>query len=198
MPGLFSAYFNTTILYTKYHLFRSKFLPLLSAPLAGVEIGFGEGFYLWELYNHVPGISFTGFDISEHAIAFASMLFEYADIPASNYRLALGDINDRLPVEDESFDFGILAEVIEHIENPQKGLLEMARILKPGACLYLSTVKDSNHMDHITNFESPEAVESLLNDSGFTVADKCIYRIQDDFPDTKDISVGLAFVAKKR
>lgn len=198
MPGLFWAYGFTTILYTKYHLFKTKFLPLVNAGFCGVEVGFGEGFYLWELHNQIPGAKFTGFDLSEHAKIFATRLFNLANIPAANYELLFSDITAGMPAANGSYDFGILAEVIEHIQEPRQGVGELARLLKPGAPFYLTTVIDSNHMDHITNFDSPETVEKMLAAAGFAVIDRSVYRIQDDFPNTKDISVGLAFVCRKK
>ena len=197
MPGLFLAYGSTTILYSKYNLFRNKFLPLLNVGSVGVEVGFGEGFYLWELFSNAPALKFDGYDISEHAITFATKLFGHAGIPEDNYRLALGDITQGIDVHGNAYDFGIIAEVIEHIQDPKKCVQEIARIIKTGGYLYLSTVKDSNHMDHITNFKSTEDVEGILRNCGFDVLDKSIYRIQDDFPKTKDISIGLSYVCRK-
>jgi len=195
MPGLFLAYANTTILYTKYNLFKNAFLPRLNSQNKGIEVGFGEGFYLWELSNHIPGIDFVGYDISSHAITFASKLFDQTDMSSA---LLLGDITKGISDEDSSYDFGILAEVIEHVESPEKCIAEMSRLIKAKGFLYLTTVIDSNHMDHITNFESPEVVESMICDAGFSLHDKSIYHIQDDFPKSKDISIGLAYVCEKK
>jgi len=200
MPGLFLAYANTTILYTKYNLFRNKFLPLISSASngIGIEVGFGEGFYLWELNHHAPHLRFDGFDISEHAVAFASSLFDYANMQRDRYRLQIGDITSGIPASVGDYDFGILAEVIEHIPNPEQSITEMARLIRPGGYLYLTSVIDSNHMDHITNFESPDIVESMIKIAGFNILHESTYRIQDDFKKSKDISVGLAFVCKRR
>ena len=52
-------------------------------------------------------------------------------------------------------------------------------------------------MDHITNFPSSEYVEEMIEKAGFKVIAKSIQRNQDDFPDSKDISVGLAYVCRK-
>ncbi|MCL1864056.1 MAG: class I SAM-dependent methyltransferase [Defluviitaleaceae bacterium] len=198
MPGLLLAYASTSILYTKYHLFKTRFIPLINNCLAygGVEVGFGEGFYLWELSNNIPNVKFSGFDISEHAVNFAFNLLSCNNIPKKNYQLQTGDIMTGLPVPDSFYSFGILAEVIEHVENPQNAIKEMHRIIKDGGYLFITTVMDSNHMDHITNFETPEAIDRMLEAAGFSVIDKSIYRIQDDFPKTKDISVGLAYVCR--
>jgi SAM-dependent methyltransferase len=49
------------------------------------------------------------------------------------------DLLKRLPYEDASFDVVLLVEVIEHLENHRVALGELARILKPGGVLILTT-----------------------------------------------------------
>lgn len=195
MPGLLLAYSNTTILYTKYHLFRNVFLPLLSSDSTGLEVGFGEGFYLWELHKRIPGIKLCGVDISEHAVEFADRLLKKAKVGDAN--LSVGNISEGLNFSSQCWDYGILAEVIEHVDNPRRAVRELGRVIKQGGHMFLSTVKDSNHMDHITNFTSSDEVENLVINEGFRLVDRSIYCIRDDFPDSKDISVGMAFVWEK-
>jgi SAM-dependent methyltransferase len=49
------------------------------------------------------------------------------------------DLLQRLPYDDASFDVVLLVEVIEHLENHRIALSELARILKPGGVLILTT-----------------------------------------------------------
>jgi methionine biosynthesis protein MetW len=46
---------------------------------------------------------------------------------------------DSLPYEDGSFDAALCLEVIEHVLDPPRLVRELARILRPGGRLYLST-----------------------------------------------------------
>ena len=50
----------------------------------------------------------------------------------------VGDIHD-LPFEDESFDFVLCTEVLEHVEDPQKAITELYRVLRPGGRCVLTT-----------------------------------------------------------
>lgn len=43
-----------------------------------------------------------------------------------------------LPFSDNSFDFVISSEVIEHTEGPEKAVHEMARVLKPGGIMIVT------------------------------------------------------------
>ena len=197
MPGLLLSYAYTTILYEKNHLFLNVFLPQIHGKYKGVEVGFGEGFYLWELLDNKKEIEMAGYDISPYALEFARSFLSKAGIESDRYALDRGNVFEGIPVDSNSMDFAVFAEVIEHIPNPEIGLHEVVRMLRVGGILYLTTVIDSNHMDHISNFESPEVVERMLAEEGMTIIDKNIYHMKDDFPDSADISVGLAFVAKK-
>ena len=49
------------------------------------------------------------------------------------------DLRERLPYDDASFDVVLLIEVIEHLSDHQAALGELARILKPGGSLILTT-----------------------------------------------------------
>ena len=49
------------------------------------------------------------------------------------------DLRQRLPYDDSSFDVVLLVEVIEHLSDHQAAIGELARILKPGGCLILTT-----------------------------------------------------------
>jgi len=49
------------------------------------------------------------------------------------------DLLKRLPYDDASFDVVLLVEVIEHLENHRIALGELARILRPGGVLILTT-----------------------------------------------------------
>ena len=49
------------------------------------------------------------------------------------------DLREPLPYDDASFDVVLLVEVVEHLSDHQAALGELARILKPGGALILTT-----------------------------------------------------------
>jgi ubiquinone/menaquinone biosynthesis C-methylase UbiE len=49
-----------------------------------------------------------------------------------------GNLDERLPYEDEFFDYVVCVEGLEHIENPANAIREFARILKPNGSLIVS------------------------------------------------------------
>ena len=198
MPGLLLSYAYTTILCEKNHLFINDFLPLIHNGSQGVEIGFGEGFYLWEVLKRYSKVTVSGFDISPYAIQFASKVLAVSGISPRRYHLQCGNVLEGIRQPSQTADFAVLAEVIEHIPNPEIGIRETVRLLKRGGVLYLTTVVNSNHMDHISNFTDPSVVEDMLRNAGLAITADKIYHMTDDFADSQDISIGLAYVAVKK
>jgi ubiquinone/menaquinone biosynthesis C-methylase UbiE len=197
LPGLFVAYGFTSLLHEKYRFCERSFIRHLDRNQQGIEIGFGDGFYLWTILKRIPGIKVSGLDISQSALDFTAKLLSASGFPADRFDLRLGNVCERLSIEDASQDWCILTEVIEHVADPVFSMGEIVRIMKPGGVFFISTVMDSNHMDHITNFESPEVVKDLLRSSGFAIEDSLEYAVRKEIKDVKDRAVGLAFVCRK-
>jgi len=47
-------------------------------------------------------------------------------------------VGEKLPFQDDEFDFVNMSEVIEHVEDPKKVMSEVYRVLKPGGKVYVS------------------------------------------------------------
>jgi len=87
-----------------------------------LDVGCGEGFTLNKLSENKIGKIYEGIDYSREAIAIGKKLYPNLD-------LKQGDVY-KLPYKDESFDLVICSEVLEHLEEPEKGLRELIRVSK--------------------------------------------------------------------
>jgi len=56
----------------------------------------------------------------------------------NNQEIRRGDLNDKLPFDDCSFDYITCLEGLEHIENPQQAMREFSRLMRPGGHLIVS------------------------------------------------------------
>ncbi|HBR15846.1 MAG TPA: hypothetical protein DD723_09980 [Candidatus Omnitrophica bacterium] len=90
-----------------------------------LDLGCASGHYSLELAK--LGFSVTATDVTNR--------FLYSD----KIKFVQFDSNKPLPFENESFDYVLLAEVIEHLKAPFAAILEINRILKSRGKLFLST-----------------------------------------------------------
>ncbi len=90
------------------------------------DVGCGSG-GLWPLvrerFSRCVGIDVVHYDGSPADIEFRALDLE----------------SGRLPLDDASVDAAVAVEVVEHVENPRALVREMARIVKPGGVVLLTT-----------------------------------------------------------
>lgn len=104
---------------------------------------------------------------------------EYAESTAAIARRALGTRADiriasatAIPYPDKSFDLALCIEVLEHIEDDEKAMSEIARIVRPGGKLVLSLPYRYwfkpyfNLMGHYRHYRR-EDVDAMLLRHGF-------------------------------
>lgn len=137
-----------------------------------LEIGFGNGKLLPLLLNRVPNGQVTGLDISEDMISAAK---DHNDryIRAGTLEILYGSVS-AIPCADATFDAVCSMNTLYFWEDPRSDLREVARVMKPGALLYLGIRSRQSMEQHLpfTQFGfhkyEPLEVVALLNQSGFT------------------------------
>lgn len=72
--------------------------------------------------------SYVGVDVLRHAALAADVRFCRADLD-----------REPIPLETGTVDVGVALEVIEHLENPRALVRELARIVRPGGWVVVST-----------------------------------------------------------
>jgi len=142
-----------------------------------VDLGCGDGQWSIEIARHFPKAKLIGVDYNElrlerykHHVPTAEALF--------------GSCLE-VPLEDNSADFLMFHQVLEHIPQPQDALREVRRILKPDGRLLLSVPNEGTWLkqkvqypfierkamkttDHV-NFWTRETLRRLLRANGFRV-----------------------------
>lgn len=125
-------------------------------------------------------LEYTGIDISDVAIAQAAAVYN-----KPNFKFIAMDAQE-LKFPDKYFDTVIAREVIEHLQEPQKCLKEIERVLKPGGVMVLTSPnRDSLHLrvnrmlghgdfmcsiDHIKEFSFREMM-AMIKQAGLYAID---------------------------
>ncbi|MEO6003625.1 MAG: class I SAM-dependent methyltransferase [Opitutus sp.] len=94
-----------------------------------LEVGSGSGRILSSIHQRDPDLELTGIDLSAEQTELAR-----SNHPTITFVCGNGEA---LPFPDNSFDFVIFFDYLEHIERPRQSLVEIVRVLKPGGRLHL-------------------------------------------------------------
>ena len=115
----------------------AKLLSLLETEsLSGkrfLDVGAGEGYLSWQLCDFLEKRGYDG-----PAVISACDLFP-EEFKFDKIECQLADFGERIPLDDESFDYVISMEVIEHVPNQLHLIRELHRLVKPGGKMMLTT-----------------------------------------------------------
>ncbi len=95
-----------------------------------LEVGCGAGRFLRALAGLRPELELVGCDLSRSALARLLAL-------APDVEVRRVESGAPLPAADAEFDAVLALDVLEHLDDPDAALAEMARVLVPGGVLHL-------------------------------------------------------------
>ena len=143
----------------------------VGAPVDLIDVGCGEGHALDALLDLLPE-DVRGCDLRPEAVAFCR-----ERVPAFSFQEASVYA---LPFDDDAADLVICLEVLEHLDDPARGLAELARVARGRVLVsvpwepwfrlgslargkYLATL--GNHPEHVQAW-SPGSFRRFLEGSG--------------------------------
>jgi len=118
---------------------------------AFLDAGCGDGRYLAALAAELPARR-AGVDLSERILETARQRVD-ADFRQASL--------EALPFGDAEFDVVLCSQVIEHVLDADAAVRELARVLRPGGALVISTDNERNYVTKTLNAPRSAAVRAL-------------------------------------
>ncbi len=106
-----------------------SFIPKKGSGQKALDAGCGYGLHSLELQKR---------DFKVYSIDIDKQRIEFLKKETNGLNLSVGNLT-KLPFPKESFDIIICSDVIEHIKGDKKAFSELARVLKKGGMLCLTT-----------------------------------------------------------
>ena len=110
-----------------------------------LDAGCGDGRYIAALGSMARRV--VGVDISERILETARAAAQRAGVEPELVRANL----ESLPLEDDAFDVVLCTQVIEHVLDARAAVAELARVLRPGGTLILSTDNARDTVSRVLN-----------------------------------------------
>jgi ubiquinone/menaquinone biosynthesis C-methylase UbiE len=104
-----------------------------------LDLGCGGGYFSYALAK--IGAEVTSVDYSEQAVNFAQKRY-----PGLNFQV--GTVYDLSNYENDEFDYVVMMDIIEHVNDQQKAVEEARRVLKKGGKIILSTDLKDTYWDN--------------------------------------------------
>jgi SAM-dependent methyltransferase len=147
-----------------YFLSIASMLKKILSPKKVLDLGCAKGF-LVEAFMDLGIDDVWGIDISKYAI--------YNSPKEIRHRLIIGDIEESLPFENQTFDLITAIDLFEHLQYPSNVLLEAQRILKKNGKMFAvicgegspNATKDLSHI----NIQSYDIWKDIIEKNGFSI-----------------------------
>ncbi len=110
-----------------------KKINLVKGPI--LDVGCHSGTFTKKIIDKLKSKEIYGIDISNQAIALAKKRIPYGHFEVADAA--------KLPFKDNFFEAVFCLEVLEHVDNPKKILLEIKRVLKKGGYVIFLVPSDN-------------------------------------------------------
>ncbi len=135
----------------------------LQTARGGEVLNVGSGPFLELEQLPTTGARFTLCDIDPRAIETAKELHG-----SKIARAVVIEPNEPLPLDDGTYDLVVSMDVIEHVPDPMPWVREVARVIKPGGRLFLTT---PNYGFSTLGLLERTALEAIARAQGFSRKD---------------------------
>lgn len=184
-PEIMSYYMNALLVSQvmwKHHFkifmyFQSNIRLLFKnhSKLSILDIGPGHGFFSYLVKKEFPDYKKIDIvDISETSLKMTKKIIGFDGEKINYTNKDIFDYDD-----SNKYDFIVLGEVLEHLDEPKQILIKLSKLLNPGGLLWITTPTNSPALDHVYLFKTKEEILTLVSDSGLETVDSCNFFAED-------------------
>lgn len=158
----------STYLWPNHYLMYDFYLSGL-CKLKGVssclEIGIGHAVYFIESLRQFPKARFKALDISPASFKMAASMiavfvtkaaYEFKEIDIANFN-------------EGSYDYIVMGEMLEHVDNPQALLRKIHSLLNKKGHFYVTTCANAPAVDHVYLYDSVGHIRREIGECGFKI-----------------------------
>lgn len=166
MVGLLLSYMFWPNHYELFRFFRENL------PLAGIarylEVGIGHGLFTTEVLRRYHDVDATLVDISATSIAVARETLRTFGVDVSGVRIIEDDYL-RVDLGPDTFDFIVMGEVLEHVDDAPAFLRRTRDVLAPAGRIYMTTCANCPAIDHVYHFHNVCEIRTHIRDAGLEI-----------------------------
>ena len=140
-----------------------------------LDVGPGHGFFSFYIKKEFPNYEKIDIvDISETSLEMTKTILGYDFDKIHYFRKDIFEYDD-----STKYDFIVLGEVLEHLDNPKEILIKLSQLLTPNGLLWITTPTNSPALDHVYLFNNKEEVIALVEKSQLQII-KCFNYFAED------------------
>jgi len=142
-----------------------------------LEIGPGHGLFLKNAIDILnKDTEMTAVDISQTSLNVSKSIIKYF-YPLKNMSFINKDMLD-LNI-DSKFNFIVMGEVIEHVEDPQSLLVKISKLLSKNGRAFLSTCVNCPAIDHVYHFHTVDEIRNMFKNCGLVIESEKVLPVEE-------------------
>ena len=135
-----------------------------------LEIGPGHGFFLVESMSIFPKAKIKAIDISPTSIKMTGSVVDFFS-ESKKYELALQNVFE---LHEGLYDYIVMCEVMEHLLDPIRALIQLRDRLSPNGRLFITTCANLSAIDHVYLYTSAPHIRREISKAGYTILSELI------------------------
>lgn len=171
LDGLLCTYIAWPNHYRLMRYYRDRYLTTGTGG-ACLEIGPGHGWLARAQLLSNPANVLTGIDISPSSVAYTTGVLKASGIADERFKVFIADCRKGLPDGSPTFDRVVIAEVIEHLDDPDTILKSAVSHAHAGTTFFVTTTVNIEAIDHIYLFRELEEVRDMMRRCGLRIIDE--------------------------